>query len=130
MTRVILSLTTVHPLNVHFKLLRLTELPATKVAERSGTLWIRTASIRPVHLQVVQSQKVLLAELTLVSALSLVHLCRMLHDVVLAQHSHSTDLAVVLADRQTEGGVVEYRAVRAIVQRVLELEITSTAICK
>lgn len=122
------SLTTVHPLDVHLELLRLTELAATKVAERSGPLRIRTASIGPVHLQVVQSQKVLLAELTLVRALSLVHLRRMLHDVVLAQHSHSTDLAVVLADRQTEGGIVEYRAVRAIVQRVLELEITSAAI--
>lgn len=82
------------------------------------------------HFQVVEPQEVLLAELALVGTLSLVHFGSMLHYVVLAQHSHPADLAVILADGQTEARIVEHGAVGAIVQWVFELKVAASAICE
>ena len=73
------------------------------------------------HLQVVQPEKVLLAELALIRPLPFVHLRGVLHDIFLAQDGQPTDLAVVLPDGQTVARVVEDGAVGAVVQRVLEL---------
>lgn len=110
-----------HSLDVHFELLGLTEFTTTKVAQRSSSLWVGTASVGPVHFQVVQPEKVFLAELALVRSLSLVLFRRVQHYIVLAQHGQPTDLAVILSDGQTEGRIMKHGAVCAIIQRMLKL---------
>lgn len=81
------------------------------------------------HLQVVEAQEELAAELALVCPLAVVLLRRMLHDVILAQHRFAAHLAMVLADGQAHRGIVEDGAVGAIIQWVLELQIAAAAIC-
>lgn len=119
-----------HPLDVHFKLLWLAKLSSTEIAQRTGSLGIRCTAVGPVHLQVIQSEKVFLTELTLVRSFAVVHFGCMLHNVLLAQHCNATHFAVVLADGETEGGIMEHRAVGAVVQRVLEFQVTATTIWK
>jgi len=122
------QLTAVHALDVRLQLLRLAELPATKVADGSRSIRVRGASVGPVHLQVVEPQEELAAELALVRPLAVVLLRRMLHDVVLAQHGLTAHLAVVLADGQAHRGIVEDGAVGAVVQGVLELQVAAAAV--
>jgi len=57
----------------------------------------------------------LLAVLALIGTLAIVHLSSMFHDILLAQNSCSTHLAVVLADRQAEVGIMEHSAMHAVV---------------
>lgn len=122
------KLTAVHSLNVHFELLRLAEFTATEVAQRSSALGIRAAPVGAMHFQVVQSEEVFLAELTLVRPLSVMHFRSMLHDIVFAQHSHATHFTVVLADGQTKRGIMEHGAVCAIIQRVFEFQVAAATI--
>ncbi len=52
----------------------------------------------------------------------------MLYDVVLPEHRAAAHLAVVLADRQRELGVVKDGAVEAVVERVSKSEVASAAV--
>ena len=54
----------------------------------------------------------------------------MLDDVLLAEDRDAADLAVELPDGEREGGVVEDGAVRAVVQRVNELQVAAAAVWK
>lgn len=67
------------------------------------------------HLQVIKTQEELFAVLTLVGTLAIVHLGSMFHDILLAQNSCATYLAVVLADCQAEVGIMEHSAMHAVV---------------
>lgn len=117
-----------HTLYVRLQLLRLTELAATEVADGTRSIRIGGTAIGAMHLQVVETQEELVAELTLVRPLAVVLLRGMLHNVVLAQHRLAAHLAVVLADREAHRGIVEDGAVGAIVQRVLELQVAAAAV--
>lgn len=114
------TLTAVHSLNVNLELLWLAKLSPTKVAEWPSTLRVGTASVRSMHLEIVQSQEKLSTILTLICSLSIVELLRMLHDVLLAKDGHPTHLAVVLSYRQTKAGVVEHGAVCTIMKWMVE----------
>jgi hypothetical protein len=70
----------------------------------------------------------LFAKLTLIGALPIMHLLRVLHDAVLAQHRDPTNLAVVLPDGQTERRIVEHGTVGAIVKRVVEFQVAPAAV--
>ena len=52
----------------------------------------------------------------------------MLDDVLLAEDRDAADLAVELPDGEREGGVVEDGAVRAVVQRVNELQVAAATV--
>lgn len=117
-----------HPFDVRLQLLRLTEFPATEITNRTRTIRIRGTSVGPMHLQVVESQEELATELALVGTLPIMLLRRMLHDVVLAQYRFAANLTVVLPDGQTHRRIMEDGAVGAVVQRMLELQVTATAI--
>ena len=54
----------------------------------------------------------------------------MLDDVLLAEDRDAADLAVELPDGEREGGVVEDGAVRAVVQRVNELQVAAATVWK
>jgi hypothetical protein len=53
---------------------------------------------------------------------------RVFDNVVLAQDGLTADLAVVLADRQRELGIVEDGAVNAVVERVRKTEVAAAAV--
>lgn len=53
----ILTLTTVHSLDVHLQFLRLTELSATKVTERPRTLGVGGTAVGAMHIQVVETEE-------------------------------------------------------------------------
>lgn len=56
-TFTISTLTTVHSLDVHLQFLRLTELSATKVAERPRTLGVGGTAVGAMHIQVVETEE-------------------------------------------------------------------------
>jgi hypothetical protein len=60
----------------------------------------------------------LFAVLALVGSLAIVHLSCMFHNILLAQNSCATHLAVVFANCQAEVGIMKHGAVHAIVQWV------------
>lgn len=73
-----------HALDVHLQLLGLAKFTSAKVAQRFGSLGIRTATVGTVHLQIVEPQEELVAELALVGTFAVVLLDGVFHDVVLA----------------------------------------------
>ena len=74
------------------------------------------------------SEKYLLAKLALIRSPASVFGGRVLDDVLLAEDRDAADLAVELPDGEREGGVVEDGAVRAVVQRVNELQVAATTV--
>jgi hypothetical protein len=121
-------LTTMHSLNVNFELLWLTKLSSTKIAQRSCTLWIGTASIRSMHLEIIETQEKLSTILALICALSFVQFLCVLHDILLAKDSNPTHFTMVSSYRQTKARIVENRTVCTIMKWVIEAYITSTAV--
>lgn len=109
-----------HALDVSLELLRLAEFTTAEIAKWSRTIRIGRTAVGAMHFQVVESQEELVAKLALVGAFALMLLGRMLHDVVLAKHRFAAHLAVILAYGETHRGIVENRAMRAIVERMVE----------
>ena len=72
----------------------------------------------------------LFAVLALVRSFPVVLRHGVFHNVLLAQHCEAAYLAMVLANRQRELQVVKDRAMHAVVQRMREPYIATTAICK
>lgn len=117
-----------HAFYVHLEFLWLTEFPAAKVAQRSGTLRIRCTTVGPMHFQIVEAQEVLLAELTLIRTLAVVQLQGMPHNVGFAENGGGADLTMILTDGQTVAGIMEDGTVCAIEERMIELDVAATAI--
>lgn len=117
-----------HTLYVRLQLLRLTEFAATEVADGTRSIRVRGTAIGAMHFQIIETQKELVTELTLIRSLAVVLLRRMLHDVVLAQHRLAAHLAVILAYGEAHRWIVEDRAVCAIVQRMFELQVAAAAV--
>lgn len=125
-----LQLTAVHTLYVRLQLLRLTKFAATEIADGTRSIRIRGTAIGAMHLQVIETQKELVAELTLIRPLPVVLLGRMLHDVVLAQHRLTAHLAVILAYGQAHRGIVKDGAMCAIVEWMFELQVAAATVWK
>lgn len=107
---------TMHPLDMNLEFLRLAKLSATEITKGPCTIRISTTTIRPMHVQVVEAQKELkerlwftftwilmkkilthlLTKLTLIRSFTVVHLFRVLHDILFAQYWYLTYFAVVL----------------------------------
>lgn len=122
------NLTTVHSPYVSLKLLRSIEFATTKITNGPGAIRIGHTAIGSMHIQIADAQEELVAELALVGTLAVVFLGRVLHDVVLTQYGFAANLAVVFAYCKTHCGIMEDGTVGAIVQRMIEFQITATAI--
>lgn len=88
-----------HSLDVNFELLWLAKFSTAKVTERTRTLWIRTATVRSMHLEIVETEEEFLAVLTLICALAVVQLLRVLHYVLLPENGNAAHFAVIFSYR-------------------------------
>lgn len=70
----------------------------------------------------------LLAELALVGAFAVMLLGGMFDDVLLAQDSQTTDLAVVFPNSKRVLRIMEHRTMESIVERMGELDVTAPTI--
>ena len=115
-----ITLTAVHSLNVNFELLWLTKLSSTEIAQGTSSLWIGTTTIRSMHLQIIETQEVFSAILTLICTFPLMKFLRVLHDILLAKDSYPTHFAMILSYRQTKAGIVKHRTMCSIMEWMAE----------